>query len=131
MIIFGFKKLTQKVPSTLVALFIVSGAAMAFNLSYLPITEIPSGLPVPQWELFEHINFATMTLYIGTAITLALLGAIDSLLTSIVADNMTGDKHKSNKELIGQGIGNTMGAMFGGIPGAGAHQNSSQYPLWR
>jgi SulP family sulfate permease len=53
-------------------------------------------------------------------LTLALLGAIDSLLTSVVADNMTKTKHKPNKELIGQGIGNSIGALFGGIPGAGA-----------
>ena len=51
---------------------------------------------------------------------LALLGAIDSLLTSIVADNMTKTIHEPNKELIGQGIGNSIGALFGGIPGAGA-----------
>src|SRR5690606_3959906 len=54
------------------------------------------------------------------ALTLAFLGAIDSLLTSIVADNMTKTKHDSNKELIGQGIGNSIAAIFGGIPGAGA-----------
>jgi SulP family sulfate permease len=58
--------------------------------------------------------------YVFTALTLALLGAIDSLLTSVVADNMTKTKHKPNKELIGQGIGNSISAMFGGIPGAGA-----------
>jgi SulP family sulfate permease len=51
---------------------------------------------------------------------LALLGAIDSLLTSVVADNMTKTKHRPNKELIGQGIGNSVAAVFGGIPGAGA-----------
>ena len=52
--------------------------------------------------------------------TLSLLGAIDSLLTSVVADNMTKTKHNSNKELVGQGIGNSIAAVFGGIPGAGA-----------
>lgn len=54
------------------------------------------------------------------AVTLALLGAIDSLLTSIVADNLTKTKHQPNKELVGQGIGNSVAALFGGIPGAGA-----------
>ena len=49
-----------------------------------------------------------------------LLGSIDSLLTSVVADNMTKTKHNPNKELVGQGIGNTIGALFGGLPGAGA-----------
>ena len=51
---------------------------------------------------------------------MSLLGAIDSLLTSVVADNMTKTKHKPNKELVGQGIGNSIAALFGGIPGAGA-----------
>ena len=55
-----------------------------------------------------------------TALSLAALGAIDSLLTSIVADNMTKTKHKPNQELVGQGIGNSIAAIFGGIPGAGA-----------
>jgi SulP family sulfate permease len=54
------------------------------------------------------------------AITLAALGSIDSLLTSVIADNVTKTKHRSNKELIGQGIGNTIGGIFAGIPGAGA-----------
>jgi sulfate permease, SulP family len=53
-------------------------------------------------------------------LTLAGLGAIDTLLTSVVADNITGTRHKSNRELIGQGIGNTISGLFGGIPGAGA-----------
>jgi SulP family sulfate permease len=51
---------------------------------------------------------------------LALLGAIDSLLTSVVADNLTKTKHLPNRELIGQGIGNSISALYGGIPGAGA-----------
>ena len=55
-----------------------------------------------------------------TAATLAALGAIDSLLTSVVADNVTKTKHNSNRELIGQGIGNTIGGLFAGLPGAGA-----------
>ena len=62
----------------------------------------------------------TLSTYIFTAITLAFLGAIDSLLTSVVSDNMTKTVHKPNKELIGQGIGNSIGAIFGGLPGAGA-----------
>jgi SulP family sulfate permease len=70
--------------------------------------------------MFTDFSFASITPYIFTALTLALLGAIDSLLTSVVADNMTKTKHKPNKELIGQGIGNSIAALFGGIPGAGA-----------
>ena len=119
-IIYGFKRITSKVPSTLVALLVMSGIAIGFNLNYRPIEEIPSGLPIPNLEIFTSFSLGNITPYIFTALTLALLCAIDSLLTSVVADNMTKTKHKPNKELIGQGIGNSIGALFGGIPGAGA-----------
>jgi sulfate permease, SulP family len=119
-IIYGFKRITTKIPSTLVALVLVSGAAIALGLNYRPIEEIPSGIPIPNLEVFTNFNLTNITPFIFTALTLALLGAIDSLLTSVVADNMTKTKHKPNKELIGQGIGNSIGALFGGIPGAGA-----------
>ena len=120
LIIYGFKKITKAIPSTLVALVMVSGVAIGFGLDYRPIEEIPSGLPLPNLEIFTSFSMGSITPYIFTAITLALLGAIDSLLTSVVADNMTKTKHKPNKELIGQGIGNSIGSIFGGIPGAGA-----------
>ena len=119
-IIYGFKRITTVVPSTLVALVVMSGIAIGFGLSYKPIEEIPSGLPVLQLEIFTKFKLTTIAPYIFTGFTLALLGAIDSLLTSIVADNMTKTKHNPNKELIGQGIGNSIAAIFGGIPGAGA-----------
>ena len=119
-IIFGFKKITTKVPSTLVALIVMSGVAFGFGLDYRPIEEIPSGLPLPNWEIFTNFSLAAVSPYIFAALTLALLGSIDSLLTSVVADNMTKTKHNPNKELVGQGIGNTIGALFGGLPGAGA-----------
>lgn len=119
-IIYGFKRITTAVPSTLVALVVVSGVAFSFGLDYRPIEQIPSGLPVPNLEIFTQFSLASLTPYFFTALTLALLGAIDSLLTSVVADNMTQTKHKPNKELVGQGIGNSIAAFFGGIPGAGA-----------
>jgi SulP family sulfate permease len=120
LIIYGFKRITKAIPSTLVALLVMSGIAIGFKLNYRPIEEIPSGLPIPNLEIFTGFSLGSITPYIFTALTLALLGAIDSLLTSVVADNMTKTKHKPNKELIGQGIGNSIGAIFGGIPGAGA-----------
>ena len=120
LIIYGFKKITTAVPSTLVALLVVSGAAYALRLGYMPIQEIPSGLPMINFGIFSEFSLGSITPYIFTALTLALLGAIDSLLTSVVADNMTKTKHNPNKELIGQGIGNSVAALFGGIPGAGA-----------
>src|SRR5690606_2479026 len=119
-IIYGFKKITTAVPSTLVALLVVSGGAYLMGLNYRPIDEIPSGFPLPHLEMFTGFQLSMITPYVFMALTLAFLGAIDSLLTSIVADNMTKTKHDSNKELIGQGIGNSIAAIFGGIPGAGA-----------
>ena len=119
-IIYGFKRITTAVPSTLVALVVMSGGAIALGLEYKPIEKIPDGLPIPQLELFSNFKLDSISPYIFTALTLSLLGAIDSLLTSVVADNMTKTKHKPNKELVGQGIGNSIAAVFGGIPGAGA-----------
>ena len=119
-IIYGFKRITTKVPSTLVALVVVTGGAVALGLDYKPIREIPSGFPIPNFEIFQFFSLKAISPHIFTAIALAFLGAIDSLLTSVVADNMTKTKHSPNKELVGQGIGNSIAAVFGGLPGAGA-----------
>ncbi|MDA7693315.1 SulP family inorganic anion transporter [Flavobacteriaceae bacterium] len=119
-IIYGFKKITTAIPSTLVALVIVSSIAIGFGIDYRSIQEIPQGFPRIEWTLFTDFNFLGLIPYILTALTLSLLGAIDSLLTSVVADNLTKTRHLPNKELIGQGIGNSIAAVFGGIPGAGA-----------
>ncbi len=119
-IIYGFKRITKAIPSTLVALLVMSGIAIGFGLDYRPIEEIPSGLPIPNLGIITEFQFGYVAPYIFTALTLSLLGAIDSLLTSVVADNMTKTVHKPNKELVGQGIGNSIAAVFGGIPGAGA-----------
>lgn len=119
-IIYGFKRITSVIPSTLVALLIVSGVAIGFNLDYVPIQKIPSGFPILQFDIFKTFSLSSVAPYIFTAITLAFLGAIDSLLTSVVADNVTKTKHNPNKELIGQGIGNSIAGFFGGLPGAGA-----------
>ena len=120
LIIYGFKRITKVVPSTLVALLAMSGIAIGFGLDYKSISTIPSGFPMPNFEIFSKFDLVSIMPYIVSALSLALLGAIDSLLTSVVADNMTKTKHKPNKELIGQGIGNTIGSLFGGLPGAGA-----------
>lgn len=120
LIIYGFKRITTAIPSTLVALVVMSGIAVFFVPGYRPITAIPSGFPIPQWGIFTEISLGDLMPYILTSLTLALLGVIDSLLTSVVADNMTKTRHLPNKELIGQGIGNSISALFGGLPGAGA-----------
>ena len=119
-IIYGFKRITKVIPSTLVALLVVSAVAIGFDLDYRSIQQIPSGLPDLHLDIFTGVSFEAISPYIFTAITLAFLGAIDSLLTSIVADNMTKTRHDPSQELIGQGIGNSIAAFFGGIPGAGA-----------
>lgn len=119
-IIYGFKRITTAVPSTLVALIVVSGVGIGFGIDYISIQQIPNGFPKIQWTLFTDFNLLEILPYVFTALTLSLLGAIDSLLTSVVADNLTKTRHLPNKELIGQGIGNSIGAIFGGLPGAGA-----------
>jgi len=119
-IIYGFKRITTKIPSALVALVVVTGVAYFAKLDYAPITEIPSGFPVFRSEIFIQFDLGQVTPFIVSAMMLAALGAIDSLLTSIVADNMTKTKHNPKQELIGQGVGNMVAAFFGGIPGAGA-----------
>lgn len=122
-IIYGFKRITKAVPSTLVALLSVSLVAVLFNLEVRNISDIgsiPSGFPLFHFEIFTGFQLDSILPYLGAAVTMAVLGAIDSLLTSVVADNMTKTKHNSNRELIGQGIGNSIAGLFGGIPGAGA-----------
>jgi SulP family sulfate permease len=79
--------------------------------------DIPTGLPNLQTPTFDLALLPDM---LKSALTLAALGTIDSLLTSLVADNVTRTYHKSDRELIGQGIGNTIAGFFGGLPGAGA-----------
>ena len=81
------------------------------------IGEIPTGFPEFRLPVIDATLMLTMT---ASALTLAGLGTIDSLLTSLVADNITRSQHKSDRELIGQGIGNTIAGFFGGLPGAGA-----------
>lgn len=81
------------------------------------IGEIPKGLP--QFHL-PIVNLEILMKLLPSALSIAVLGSIDSLLTSVVMDNMTGAKHNSNKELIGQGIGNALAGLFGAMPGAGA-----------
>ncbi len=120
LIVYGFKRITTVIPSQLVALLAVTGGAYFAGLNYRPIEAIPSGFPLPHFEILTSFSLAALTPYIFASLSLAFLGAIDSLLTSVVADNMTKTKHNPNKELIGQGIGNSIGAMFGGLPGAGA-----------
>lgn len=116
-IIYGLPRITKVVPPSLVALILLTSIAFLFKINIPTIGEIPSGLPKPILPVFELANIKLMII---ASIQLAFLGAIDSLSTSLVADNMTKTQHNSNQELIGQGIGNMTSAIFGGIPAAGA-----------
>jgi len=118
LIVYIFPKLSTVVPSTLVALIVVTLMAELIPIDVKIIGDIPSGLPAFHFDLFTAIT--DINLVLMPAVTLAALGAIDSLLTSVVADNVTRTSHNSNKELIGQGIGNMVAGFIGGIPGAGA-----------
>lgn len=118
--IYLFPKVTKAVPSTLVALISFTLIALILELEVAIIGEIPTGLPTIHFASLIPTNWHDPMLIVISAITLAALGAIDSLLTSVVADNMTKTQHKSNKELIGQGIGNSIAGLIGGLPGAGA-----------
>ncbi|MDH5457876.1 MAG: SulP family inorganic anion transporter [Nitrospinota bacterium] len=118
-IIYIFPKITKAIPSSLVALLAVTLIANWANLSIPLIGDIPKGIPELQFSKFS-LSGLKLELIIELALTLALLGAIDSLLTSVIADNVTKTKHDSNRELIGQGIGNMVAGAIGGLPGAGA-----------
>ncbi|MDB9529879.1 SulP family inorganic anion transporter [Oscillatoria sp. CS-180] len=119
-IVFGWSgRLARIVPSPLVALIVCTAiSALVFPDSTIPrIGEIPQGFPELQWP---QLNLNQVKDIVGYGLMLATLGAIDSLLTSLVADNITRTRHDSEQELIGQGIGNLMSGLFGGLPGAGA-----------
>jgi len=112
-------KISRILPAPLIAL--VTGTLLLLfaipNESITILGDIPTGIPTPQMPV---ITMALLPGMIKSALILALLGTIDSLLTSLVADNITRSHHKSDRELIGQGIGNTIAGIFGGLPGAGA-----------
>ncbi|NJB87213.1 SulP family sulfate permease [Lewinella marina] len=121
-IIYGFKRITTIVPSSLVALIIMTIVAYFFMPGQVPVIgEVQEGLPPFYFGFFsEYFGSGMLLRIIEFAFTLAALGAIDSLLTSVVADNITKTKHDPDQELIGQGLGNMAASFIGGLPGAGA-----------
>lgn len=125
-IIYLFPLLTKKVPSTLVALVVMTVISLFLNMDdSLLIGHIPSGFPLP-FFLKENLSLqgidwlTVIKASVIPGLTLAGLGSIDTLLTSVVADNITKTQHNSNRELVGQGIGNMVSGLFCGISGAGA-----------
>jgi len=119
-VIYAFPLITKVIPSTLVALILMTLVSAFFALNTPLIGEMPSGLPSLKIASLAHLSLSDLSMVFLPAFTLAGLGTIDTLLTSVVADNITRTKHKSNQELIGQGIGNIASSLIGGIPGAGA-----------
>jgi SulP family sulfate permease len=110
------KRISAYIPGALAALII--GTGLGLLTPGVPVLgAIPTSLPEFVLPVFSK---DTAMIALEAAFILAILGSIDSLLTSLVADNMTRTRHKSNKELIGQGIGNTVAGLFGAVPGAGA-----------
>ena len=125
-IIVSLPRITKKVPATLIALIVMTIISILCSFdAALTIGNIPSGLPMPFFAKegidLSGINwFTAIEAAIVPGLTLAGLGSIDTLLTSVVADNITKTKHNPNQELIGQGIGNCLAGVFCGIAGAGA-----------
>lgn len=125
-VIYLFPLITKKIPSTLVALIVMTVVALFCNMDEkLLIGSIPAGLPMPFFAKeglsLQGLDWAEiLKASVIPGLTLAGLGSIDTLLTSVVADNITKTHHNSNRELIGQGIGNMVSGLFCGIAGAGA-----------
>lgn len=112
------KRVTKIVPAALIALFFVTVLSYFLNLNVVTIGEIPSELPDFVIPLpFDILHLSTILTF---AITLAVLGSVDTQLTSVYVDSKLKTNHNSKKELIAQGIGNTICSFFGAIPGAGA-----------
>lgn len=114
------KKITKKIPGSFIAIIIIT---LAVQLLKLPVTSIESFFgEIPRNINFTipHFQLSDIGNYIAPALTIALLGGIESLLSAVVADGMISGNHRSNTELIAQGIANIVTPFFGGIPATGA-----------
>lgn len=114
-------KVTHRIPGSLIAIIVTTIAVIVFKLPVDTIGsrfgDIPSNLPSPS---FYDIDLHIIKNLIGPATVIAILAAIESLLSAVVADGMIGGKHRSNMELIAQGLANIITPLFGGIPATGA-----------
>ena len=113
-------KVSKKIPGSLIAILVTTFLVAIFKLPVKTIGDlytIKAGLPS---FTMPTISFSLIREMILPAFTIAILAAIESLLSAVVSDGMTGSKHKSNAELVAQGVGNFMSALFGGIPATGA-----------
>lgn len=110
-------RVTRVVPSPLIALVAMTILSVKMGFEVATIGSVPSGFPMTALPGFDIHQTGKI---VGYGLALAVLGSIDSLLTSIVADSLTKTRHDSNRELIGQGVGNMLAGLVGGVPGAGA-----------
>jgi len=121
LVIVFWPKVNKKLPGTIIALLLATLATTFWDLPVETIGsrfgEIKGGIPMPS---IPFVNFATFSKLLAPAFTIAMLGAIESLLSAMVADGATGGRHRSNTELIGQGVANIVSPLFGGIPATGA-----------
>ena len=120
-VIVVFMRYVKRVPGYIVALLIGTAAVVLFKLPVETIGTrfggIPSGLPTLR---IPHFQLSLMRPLVSSAITVAMLGAIESLMSAVVADRMSNDKHNPNVELVAQGIANIVSPLFGGLPATGA-----------
>jgi SulP family sulfate permease len=120
-IILVLPKVTQRIPGAFIALIVTTAMAHLLDLPVETIGSrfgsIPSSLPSPS---LPDVNPAQIAALVGPAFTIALLAAIESLLSAVVADGMIGGRHRSNMELVAQGVANVASPLFGGIPATGA-----------
>jgi SulP family sulfate permease len=120
-ILLFWPKISRKVPAPIVAILAASAAVAALSLPVETIGtrfgEIHASIPAPSLPAFSLDRVREL---FPSAVTVALLAAIESLLSAVVADGMIGSRHKSNVELVGQGIANIAAGLFGGIPATGA-----------
>ncbi len=113
--------ISKRIPATLIALLAAAFLAHKLEFDVPKIGAIPSAFPLPR---LPAVSLGDIHMLVQNGLTLAFLGAIDSLLTSVVLDKVTGRRHNSNQELIGQGVGNMVAGFIGGLPGAGATMRS-------
>ena len=121
LIIMFWPRISHRIPGPLVALLLATAVVQIFKIPVETIGSrfgsVPHGLPPPH---FPKVTWQMITGLVSPAITIALLGSIESLLSAVVADGMIRSRHRSNMELIAQGAANILSPMFGGIPATGA-----------
>lgn len=120
LITIGFKKVTTKIPGSFVAIIVVTVLVQLLGVDVDTIETTFGEIPKTISFSMPNLDWSQVQMYFAPAITIALLCAIESLLSAVVADGMIGSKHDSNTELIAQGVANVVTPFFGGIPATGA-----------